>query len=533
MKWYYLENIPNYVHTVPSGFKENRVPLFIPKPDLTPRGLVDELNRYKPDVILTNGWTPFHREPYFRAIRQYCEETRSLHVFWSTEDPLHTDYWGMYILETGQPDVVFTHAFHAPQMYQERGVPSYYLPFACNPRIHRTLPPLPEYQTDISLVANFSNATLDSWRINSLQILLEPLLREKFSVSIWGKGWERGKHLLPFSIPDHVIRGPIPYDRVPHVYASSKMVLGIQNHAELLTRRTWECIGTGGLLITNHTPAVLRHFQPHLHLLTSRRGEETRELAHFLLQNQKTRQKIATHGQQWVHQNHRYAHRIRKMLDIASEMLQVKRNKGKYYKVPSPFLRQEIRTHSTFSSLLPHGELSKNPYLPVRRKQGNRTREIRSGLLFSLASCPDGLDLHQARLKLFLAVCPAKITKITCRFFSCCEDPVHSTPSLTLEKEEQTIAINLPNRKKFYQEPVIISVTSLIRRLIRQRIKTLGVYLYIPVHDHGSVQFLGRQQPKTHALSGVIYYQRFVPRLEITYRNKTHSFLPDWPRFVE
>src|SRR5690606_40366114 len=59
--------------------------------------------------------------------------------------------------------------------------------------------------------------------------------------------WERGKTLLPFSIPDRVIQGPIPYDRVPYVYASSKVVLGVQNHGELLTRRTWECIGTGGL----------------------------------------------------------------------------------------------------------------------------------------------------------------------------------------------------------------------------------------------------------------------------------------------
>lgn len=133
MKWYYLENIPNYVDTVPSGFQENGVPLRIPKPDLTSQELVKELNRYQPDVILTNGWTPFHREPYFQVLRQYCEETQSLHVFWSTEDPLHTDYWGMYILEIGQPDIVFTHAVHAPKMYQERGIPSYYLPFACNP----------------------------------------------------------------------------------------------------------------------------------------------------------------------------------------------------------------------------------------------------------------------------------------------------------------------------------------------------------------------------------------------------------------
>ncbi len=532
MKWYYLENIPNYVDTVPSGFQENGVPLRIPKPDLTSQELVKELNRYQPDVILTNGWTPFHREPYFQVLRQYCEETQSLHVFWSTEDPLHTDYWGMYILEIGQPDIVFTHAVHAPKMYQERGGPSYYLPFACNPRIHRSLPSLPQYRSDIALVANFSNATMESWRIRSLRILLEPLLRANFSVSIWGKGWEQGKKLLPFSVPDSTIRGPLPYNRVPYVYSSAKLVLGIQNHRDLLTRRTWECLGTGGLLITNHTPAVLRHFRPRQHLLTSRSAEETRKLAHFLLQNKETRQTIAANGQKSVHQNHRYAHRVQEMLDIASKMLQIKRKKRKSYRFPSPLLRQEIRTHSTFSSILPQGKLSKSSYLTVKRKKGSPNQEIRSGLLFSLASCAkEGLDLHQAQLKLFLAIDPIKNTKITCRFFSCTEELSHPT----LEKEAQTISVdmNILNRKKVYQVPITLNLTSLIQRFIQQKKKTLGIYLYLPTHDHGAVQFLGPQKPKIHALSGIVFYRRFVPRLEITYQNKPSHLLPlDWSPFV-
>ncbi len=81
MKWYYLENYVNYVETVPSGFKENNIPLFVPKPDLTPQELVHQLNQYRPDVILTNGWTPFHREPYFQVVRRYCEEPTAFTCF--------------------------------------------------------------------------------------------------------------------------------------------------------------------------------------------------------------------------------------------------------------------------------------------------------------------------------------------------------------------------------------------------------------------------------------------------------------------
>ena len=536
MKWYYLENIPNYIQTVPTGFKENQIPLMIPPPDLTPHQLVQQLKQYRPDVILTNGWTPFHREPYFRAVRQYCEETNSLHVFWSTEDPLHTDYWGMYVLETGRPDVVLTHAYDAPPMYQDRGTPSYYLPFACNPAIHRQLPSLAQYQSDIALVANFSNATMDSWRINSLKFLLEPLLRKNYAVSIWGKGWEHGRQYLPFPIPDRAIRGSIPYNRVPYVYAASKIVLGIQNHQQLLTRRTWECIASGGLLITNHTPAVLRHFQPGLHLLTSHQPAETLARTQFLLQNRLARQRIATKGQKWVHQNHTYAHRVREMVSIASEHLRPKRKKRKSFSFPAPFPRQEIRAHSTFSTTFPNGHLIKAPYLIVKRKPGAlQKKEYRSGLLFSLeSSLLKGLEVYEAQLKLFLAVCPTKSTQMMCQFFSRKEPPTNPVdPTLILESEPQMIPITKSRRERVFQTPITLTVTSLIRRLIKQEKKTIGVYLSIPDPHDGAIQFLGRQQPKNHALSGLVYYQRFIPRLEITYRNRQKNRIHPWIPFVD
>jgi spore maturation protein CgeB len=534
MKWYYLENVPNYIETVPSGFKENHIPLLVPKPDLTPQELVHQLKRYQPDVILTNGWTPFHREPYFQVLRRYCEETGSLHVFWSTEDPLHTDYWGMYVLETGCPDVVFTHSYDAPALYRERGVPSYYLPFACNPHIHRTLPPLPEYRSDVALVANFSNATMDSWRLQSLRILLEPLLQENLSLKIWGKGWERGKNLLPFSIPDRVIQGPIPYDRVPYVYASSKVVLGIQNHGELLTRRTWECIGTGGLLVTNHTAAVLRHFQPHRHLLTSRRPEETRSLVRTLLQNRPLRQQIATHGQQYVHQNHRYSHRVREMVEKASELLQFKRKHRRSCWFPAPYPFQEIRSLCTFTCTSPDGRPIDSPLLLVKRSRSVPLKDYRSGLLFSLESClRNGFDVHQAQVKLFLAVHPSKNTAIKCQYFSAEEPPASPSCALTSEEETHTISIQMRKGEKPFQTPVILPVTALIRRLVRQKRQTFVVHLSIPPHDDGTVQFLGRQKPRNHPLAGLVYYPRFAPRLEIRYQSEREAdFQHPWPRFV-
>lgn len=533
MKWYYLENYVNYVECVPSGFKENNIPLLVPKPDLTPQELVHQLNQYKPDVILTNGWTPFHQEPYFRVVRRYCEESNSLHVFWSTEDPLHTDYWSIYVLETGRPDVVFTHSYDCPKIYQERGIPSYYLPFACNPQIHRTLPPAPEYRSDVALVANFSNATMESWRLQSLRILLEPLLRENISLKIWGKGWERGKNLLPFTVPNHVIGGPIPYHRVPYVYASAKIVLGLQNHQEVLTRRTWECIGTGGLLLTNHIPAVLRHFKPNQHLLTSRRPEETRALVLNLLKNPARRERIAANGQKYVHQNHRYSHRVQEMVEKVSKLLEFKRKNRRRYWFPSPSPVQEIRSRLAYTCASPGGKPLDRPTLVIKRTNG-LLRDYRSCLLFPLEFClKEGFDVQQAQVKLFLAVNPIKNTTIKCQYFSSKEQPTILPRDLVLEEESPAIPVTVSNKERPYQVPVTIPVTSLVRRLIREGKKTLMIYLFIPPQRDGTVQFLGCKIPRNHPLIKLVYYDRFTPRLEIRYRKHPQTnFQSPWQQFV-
>jgi hypothetical protein len=392
---------------------------------------------------------------------------------------------------------------------------------------------VPEYQSDVALVANFSNATMESWRLQSLRILLEPVLRENLSLKIWGKGWERGKNLLPFSVPNHVIGGPIPYHRVPYVYASAKIVLGIQNHHEVLTRRTWECIGTGGLLITNHIPAVLRHFKPHQHLLTSRRPEETRALVRNLLKNQPLRDRIAANGQKYVHQNHRYAHRVREMEEKVSELLQFKRKNRRSYWFPSPSPVQEIRSRQAFTCTSPGGQPMNRPTLVIKRRNG-LLRDYRSCLLFPLKSClNEGFDVQQAQVKLFLAVNPDRNTALKCQYFSSKEQPTSLPRDLVLEGESGAIPVTVINKEKPYQVPVTIPVTSLVQRLIREEKKTLMIYLSIPPQKEGTVQLLGRQIPRNHPLTKLVYYERFTPRLEIRYRKHSETdFHSPWQPFA-
>ena len=114
-----------------------------------------------------------------------------------------------------------------------------------------------------------------------------------------------------------------------------------------------------------------------------------------------------------------------------------------------------------------------------------------------LESClRNGFDVHQAQVKLFLAVHPSKNTAIKCQYFSAEEPPASPSCALTSEEETHTISIQMRKGEKPFQTPVILPVTALIRRLVRQKRQTFVVHLSIPPHDDGTVQFLGQQNPE-------------------------------------
>ena len=64
--------------------------------------LQSKLEMFKPDVILTSGWNNAHTESNFKTIRNYCNNSDAFYVHWSFEDPLHTETWSKFIVNTGR-----------------------------------------------------------------------------------------------------------------------------------------------------------------------------------------------------------------------------------------------------------------------------------------------------------------------------------------------------------------------------------------------------------------------------------------------
>ncbi|MBE3556284.1 MAG: glycosyltransferase [Firmicutes bacterium] len=350
-KWYLLEIATHYRMTLPFGFSTLHLPLVTPPPQMTPQRFAQQLAGERPDVLLLTGWTSLQVEPYFRVMDRYCEETQALKVFWSFEDPLHTQTWSKYIVERVQPDLIFTHAFESVALYRSMGKTANYLPFACDPTLHRKRTPCPEDRVDIALVATLKeHYRSDWWRMHALQWLLQPALQSGLRVGIWGKGWQEYHEVLPFPVPAEILKGPIAYTSVPEIYNRAGIVLGLQNAPDLLTQRTFEVLGSGAFLLTIDTPAVRRHFVPGQHLAVTESPEQTAAQIAFYLNHPAERNAIAQQGQQEVYAHHTYAHRVAVMAEETEKVLQARR-KAKPFFLPSlpDTLQTEVRATHDFT----------------------------------------------------------------------------------------------------------------------------------------------------------------------------------------
>ncbi|MGG3800906.1 CgeB family protein [Metabacillus fastidiosus] len=327
MKWFYLDQ-SIFTDMIVKALRNCGQTVQCSEENENAKSLKLKLETFLPEVILTSGWNNMHTKANFEVIKKHCKIYHSLYVHWSFEDPVHTETWGKFIIEAGSPNYVFTHDYGSPRVYEQLGIPSSYLPFAFDPDFHYNISPVQEYTSDISLIATYKPwiDKEETFRMKSLKNLLLPLLQNGFNVNIWGPGWIEHRTKLPFDVPEKYLRGPIEYKDISTVFCSSKINLGIQNGEDLLTQRTFECLASGGFLLTDSTAAVQRHFINGEHLVASNSAEETVALANYYLNENNKRQQISMNGQNYVVSKDTYAHRIEQMIDTIKPYVNARSN---------------------------------------------------------------------------------------------------------------------------------------------------------------------------------------------------------------
>jgi hypothetical protein len=276
-----------------------------------------------PDVVLAVGWVEDYTVQNTNAIREVAEHCGALKVYWATEDIQHLHKWSLPFARRLGADLVMTINEDCVREYQLQGHHAGHLDFGCNTDLFRTLTPDPGHACDVLLVARAYNFEVP-FREKSLSDLLLPLLDQPgLDLRVWGSGWDMTQR-LPKQIPPGCLQGLAPYTLTPLLYSSARIVLGPQNENRYdtqVTMRTFEIMGTGSLLLTSKTPAILRLFKPGEHLLvTASPGETSRLVAQFLRDNRARRQ-VGEAGRQEVLRQHTYVHRAEALVSAAEAIL--------------------------------------------------------------------------------------------------------------------------------------------------------------------------------------------------------------------
>ncbi len=269
------------------------------------------LRDFQPDFVFTPGWSiwMFDTDQFLQTIAQY----NIPHIYWATEDPVFFDLVSSVFAPYS--DYVFTPAEECNEKYKKMGIPSSTLMFGYNSDIFTKVPPTPQYKHDIVLVANNYNwSAYKNIRRKSIENILEPLIVKGYDIKIWGADWTNPS--FDYTIDPKYYGGNIDYLETPYVYSSAKIVLGLQNVNTSLTQtscRSFEIMGSGAFYLTAYTPSHDHLFSNHYHLVWSNSPQETIKMVDYYLENDSTREAIATQGQKEVLDKHTYFHRLKQM----------------------------------------------------------------------------------------------------------------------------------------------------------------------------------------------------------------------------
>jgi len=265
--------------------------------------LEHDLKNSKCDLLIFGGNFP----PYFLEIANLCKKYKCKYLYWAIEDPVCFEHT-LKMAKTA--DFVFTTTIECIQKYKTHKIDAELLLFACTPEYHKPGKFVKEYEYDCVLQASYY-----TWkpRLEGYNIILDPALKLTNSISVWGAGWADGNGKIRLGKHFDKYKGYFGNNLLGDLCESSKIILGVQcdnTSISQISMRPFEVLACGGFHLTQWTKAKIGLYADGQHLLTSKSKEETEEIIKYYLNHEDERNKIRTHGMEFVRQNHTYYHRI-------------------------------------------------------------------------------------------------------------------------------------------------------------------------------------------------------------------------------
>ncbi|WP_049895028.1 glycosyltransferase family protein [Paenibacillus antibioticophila] len=138
-----------------------------------------------------------------------------------------------------------------------------------------------------------------------------------YKLHIYGKNWDSISEFKPYHY------GFVPYDKMPNIYKSTKIVIDDANRVTkpygAVNSRVFDAIAAGALVITNGGLGSQDAFDGELPVFTS--SDELESIVNYYLSNEEARQEKVQSLQNIVLNNHTYQHRAIELKGILSSFV--------------------------------------------------------------------------------------------------------------------------------------------------------------------------------------------------------------------
>jgi spore maturation protein CgeB len=267
------------------------------------------IREYRPDVLLVvhGNRTPCKHVRFARSLGAKT-------VLWLVEDPYEIDLHRGEMVDSY--DVVFTNERQAVTEYQHPR--AYYLPWCCNPEVHRRLSVTKQYQSDLCFVGmGFPNRLLI---INALAPLLKRLNVKL--IGEWNRWGEVHPDLRKFVLP--VVNN---FYEVQKYFNGAKINLNIHRDpveppsgnskgvgATSPNDRAFALAGCGAFQIVDSTrPDLLKCFEDEKEIIRFSNPDDLAKKIEYYLARPGLRGKIGDAAQKRAYGEHTYKHRFVEM----------------------------------------------------------------------------------------------------------------------------------------------------------------------------------------------------------------------------
>jgi spore maturation protein CgeB len=266
----------------------------------------DEIKRiakaFRPDLVLSIKGEAVEPE----TIEWIREELGAKTALWYPDDPRFFNSLVRYIAPSY--DHVFTASEKAIDMYKEiecRRV--YFLPFACEPTVHKKLIP-----PDGRDACNGLDVVFVGTYTRRRGRLIRALERAGIKVEVYGPYWRYFKRSRNVH---NGVYGP----EMVKVFNSAKIVLNIHVEDDLsykVNMRTFEATGCGSFLLTDYAYGMGKLFRVNEELAVYANENELVKLAKYYL-NEDERKVVGKRSQERAYKEHTYENR---MIELVSKV---------------------------------------------------------------------------------------------------------------------------------------------------------------------------------------------------------------------